>query len=49
DVKTAILLATNAPRQAIGLPGIAKNQPANLLRWHWDEATQQLTWQRLLS
>ncbi|MBD2529806.1 N-acetylglucosamine-6-phosphate deacetylase [Nostoc flagelliforme FACHB-838] len=49
DVETAILLATNAPRQAIGLPGIAKNQPANLLRWHWDEATQQLTWQRLLS
>ncbi|ODG96904.1 N-acetylglucosamine-6-phosphate deacetylase [Nostoc sp. KVJ20] len=48
DVETAILLATNAPRQAIGLPEIVKNQPANLLRWHLDEATQELTWQRLL-
>ncbi len=49
DVETAILLATDAPRQAIGLPGIAKNQPANLLCWHWDEATKELTWQRLLA
>ncbi|MEH2290448.1 N-acetylglucosamine-6-phosphate deacetylase [Nostoc sp.] len=49
DVDTAILLATDAPRQAIGLPaGIAKSQPANLLRWHWDEATKELAWQRLL-
>ncbi len=49
DVETAILLATDAPRQAIGLPGIAKSQPANLLRWHWDEATKELAWQRLLA
>ncbi|MBE8966466.1 N-acetylglucosamine-6-phosphate deacetylase [Nostocales cyanobacterium LEGE 12452] len=48
DVETAILLATDAPRQAIGLPGITKSQPANLLRWYWDEATKELTWQRLL-
>lgn len=48
DVETAILLATDAPRQAIGLPGITKSQPANLLRWHWDEATKELTWQRFL-
>ncbi|MEH2366402.1 N-acetylglucosamine-6-phosphate deacetylase [Nostoc sp.] len=48
DVETAILLATDAPRQAIGLPGIAKSQPANLLRWHWDEAAKELTWQRFL-
>ncbi|MEH2230021.1 MAG: N-acetylglucosamine-6-phosphate deacetylase [Nostoc sp.] len=48
DVETAILLATTAPRQAIGLPGIVKSQAANLLRWHWDEATKELTWQRLL-
>ncbi|MDM9583890.1 N-acetylglucosamine-6-phosphate deacetylase [Nostoc sp. GT001] len=48
DVETAILLATDAPRQAIGLPGITKSQPANLLRWHWDEAAKELTWQRLL-
>ncbi|MEH2459046.1 N-acetylglucosamine-6-phosphate deacetylase [Nostoc sp.] len=47
DVESAIALATNAPRQAIGLPGIAKSQPANLLRWHWDEATKELTWQRV--
>ncbi|MBD0265811.1 MAG: N-acetylglucosamine-6-phosphate deacetylase, partial [Tolypothrix sp. Co-bin9] len=49
DVETAIILATEAPRKAIGLPGISPNQPANLLRWHWDEATKELTWQRLLS
>ncbi|MBN3923264.1 N-acetylglucosamine-6-phosphate deacetylase [Nostoc sp. NMS4] len=48
DVETAILLATDAPRQAIGLPGIVKSQLANLLRWRWDEATKKLTWQRLL-
>ncbi len=48
DVESAIALATNAPRQAINLPGIAPNQPANLLRWHWDENTQKLSWQRLL-
>ena len=47
DLETAILLATDAPRQAIALPGIAKSQAANLLRWHWDEGTKQLTWHRL--
>jgi len=49
EVESAIALATNAPRQAIGLPGIAKSQPANLLRWHWDEITKKLTWQRLFT
>lgn len=49
DVESAILLATNAPRKAIGLPGIVKSQPANLLRWHWDETTKELTWQRFLT
>ncbi len=49
DVEEAIALATDAPRQAIGLPGISPNQRANLLRWHWDEATKELTWQRLLT
>lgn len=49
EVERAIALATDAPRQAIGLLGISPNQPANLLRWHWDEATQKLTWQRLFS
>ncbi len=47
DVETAISLATEAPRQAIDLPGISPNQPANLLRWRWDEATKKLTWERL--
>jgi N-acetylglucosamine-6-phosphate deacetylase len=47
-VGEAIALATEAPRQAIGLPGIAVGQVAHLLRWHWDKATNRLTWQRLL-
>lgn len=47
DVETAIALACDAPRKAIGLSGMDANQPANLLRWRWDEATKQLTWQRL--
>ncbi|MCA1992256.1 MAG: N-acetylglucosamine-6-phosphate deacetylase [Coleofasciculus sp. S288] len=46
-VKEAIALATEAPRKAMGLPGIAVGQPATLLRWHWDEVTSKLTWQRL--
>jgi len=46
-VDSAIALATQSPRQAIGLPGIATGQPAQLLRWHLDEATFRLTWQRL--
>jgi len=46
-VDSAIALATQSPRQAIGLPGIAAGQPAQLLGWHLDEATFRLTWQRL--
>lgn len=49
DVESAIALATNAPRKAIGLPGIIKSQSANLLRWHWDETTKELTWQRAIT
>ncbi|MEH2466480.1 N-acetylglucosamine-6-phosphate deacetylase [Nostoc sp.] len=49
EVESAIALATNAPRQAIGLLGIAKSQPANLLRWHWDETTKELTWERAIT
>lgn len=49
SVETAIVLATEAPRKAIGLPGLSPGQPAhNLLRWHQD-ATGELTWQRLPS
>ncbi|MCC5637587.1 N-acetylglucosamine-6-phosphate deacetylase [Nostoc sp. CHAB 5844] len=47
DVERAIALATNAPRNAINLPVISPGQSANLLRWHWDKTTKQLTWQRL--
>ncbi|MBD2435241.1 N-acetylglucosamine-6-phosphate deacetylase [Nostoc sp. FACHB-110] len=49
DVEKAITLATNAPRQALNLPVISPGQRANLLRWHWDDSQQALTWQRLLS
>ncbi|MBW4646024.1 MAG: N-acetylglucosamine-6-phosphate deacetylase [Goleter apudmare HA4340-LM2] len=47
NVESAIALATDAPRKAIGLPGIAPNQPANLLRWHQDVQTKELSWQRI--
>ncbi|HEY9801135.1 MAG TPA: N-acetylglucosamine-6-phosphate deacetylase [Leptolyngbyaceae cyanobacterium] len=49
DVETAIALATDAPRKAIGLPGILQGQAANLLRWHWDSSTKELIWRRLVS
>jgi len=43
----AIALATEAPREALNLPGIGINQPSNLLRWQFQENTRKLTWQRL--
>jgi len=43
----AIALATEAPRRALGLPGLEVGQPASLLRWHYDAATAELSWQRL--
>jgi N-acetylglucosamine-6-phosphate deacetylase len=46
-VGEAIALATEAPRQAIGLPGLAIGQPAHLLRWHQDRQTGTLTWKRI--
>ncbi|MBD1944013.1 N-acetylglucosamine-6-phosphate deacetylase [Coleofasciculus sp. FACHB-712] len=63
EVETAIALATESPRRAIGLlkepskrdrqknnkTSPYLNQPAHqLLRWHLDESTKELTWQRLL-
>lgn len=48
DVEQAISLATQTPRQAINLPGIEKGEPANLLRWHFDEGTRHLSWERIL-
>ncbi|MDF5733647.1 MAG: N-acetylglucosamine-6-phosphate deacetylase [Rhizonema sp. PD38] len=47
EVEQAIALATVTPRQAIGLPGIVQAQSADLLRWHLDQATQELSWQRI--
>ncbi len=48
EVGEAIALATEAPRIAISLPGFAAGQPAQLLRWHLDETTSKLTWERLI-
>ncbi|NWF60996.1 MAG: N-acetylglucosamine-6-phosphate deacetylase [Fischerella sp.] len=49
DVEMAIALATEAPRKAIGLSGIASGACATqLLRWHFDKSTQELTWQRII-
>lgn len=47
DIETAISLATNSPRKALNLPRIIDSPAANLLRWHQDKDTQELTWQRL--
>jgi N-acetylglucosamine-6-phosphate deacetylase len=47
DVGGAIDLATNAPRQAMNLPGIISHPKTGLLRWRWDEITKELTWERL--
>ena len=47
NIERAIAMATESPRKAIGLPGISKGQPANLLRWHWDEVEQKLLWSRI--
>lgn len=50
NVEKAIALATESPRQAIALSGIAVGKPvAQLLRWHLDTSTQELTWQRFTS
>jgi len=49
DVESAIALATVAPRQAIGLTGMLGKSSAQLLRWHLDESTGKLIWQRLAS
>jgi N-acetylglucosamine-6-phosphate deacetylase len=45
--ESAIALATESPRQAIALQGLGVGQAANLLRWHGDQLTQKLVFQRL--
>ncbi|MBW4533385.1 MAG: N-acetylglucosamine-6-phosphate deacetylase [Pleurocapsa minor HA4230-MV1] len=49
DLEKAIAMATTSPRKAINLlsTNITVGQQANLLRWHWDEAQQKLSWLRL--
>ena len=47
DLEQAIAMATESPRKAIGLPGISPGQQVNLLRWHWDEVEQKLSWSRI--
>lgn len=49
DVENAISLATISPRKAMGFSNTLVGQPANLLRWHWDEANNNLSWNRLQS
>ncbi|MEA5465500.1 N-acetylglucosamine-6-phosphate deacetylase [Leptothoe sp. PORK10 BA2] len=44
-VDEAIMLATDVPRQAVGLPRLALGQTANLVRWHVQGSS--LSWQRL--
>lgn len=46
NVEEAIILATDRPRQAVGISRLALRQTANLLRWHYDG--NQLSWERLL-
>ncbi|MGB5962836.1 MAG: N-acetylglucosamine-6-phosphate deacetylase [Coleofasciculaceae cyanobacterium] len=46
-VESAISLATEAPRKAIGLAGISVGESAQLLRWNLDEENNNLSWQRI--
>lgn len=48
SVERAIALGTEAPRQALGLPGLGPGQPVCcLLRWRHHPQAQTLKWQRL--
>jgi N-acetylglucosamine-6-phosphate deacetylase len=49
EMGSAIALATESPREAIGEPGLTVGQPANLLHWQWDDSEQKLTWKRICS
>ena len=46
DPDKAIAMATESPRSAIDLSGIAISQPANLLRWHLN-SDRQISWSRI--
>jgi N-acetylglucosamine-6-phosphate deacetylase len=47
EVEKAIAMATISPRKAIALPDIDVGQQASLLRWHWDQGQQKLSWSRI--
>lgn len=47
DVESAIALATDSPRKALGLSGTIGKSATQLLRWHLNEQTKDLTWHRL--
>lgn len=46
-LETAITLATDAPRKAVNLPVFGLHQPANLLQWHINKSTKELSWHRI--
>ena len=49
SIGQAIALATDAPRRALGLPGLSPgSQASTLLRWHYDNDIGELSWQRLM-
>ena len=47
DAESAIALATESPRSAIGISGIIRKSATQLLRWNLNAATKELTWHRL--
>ncbi|MEG4066344.1 N-acetylglucosamine-6-phosphate deacetylase [Microcoleus sp. Pol11C2] len=47
DADSAIALATESPRRAIGISGIIGKSATQLLRWNLNAATKELTWHRL--
>lgn len=49
ELGEAIGLATENPRKALGLPGLAVGQSADLLRWSWQGKEGGLSWERLAS
>jgi N-acetylglucosamine-6-phosphate deacetylase len=46
DAESAIALATESPRKAIGISGIIGKSATQLLRWNLKAATKELTWHR---
>ncbi|MGB3263459.1 MAG: N-acetylglucosamine-6-phosphate deacetylase [Microcoleus sp.] len=47
EPESAIALATESPRKAMGISGIIGKPATQLLRWNLNAATKELTWHRL--